>query len=108
MKLLPSVVRAEYVDNYRIQLTFNDSTSATVDFIDWLEGPVFQPLLDVAYFRRFFLDGGTVSWPNGADIAPETLYQAASARKRPSTTVQPSSLSHRRVKTAKGVRASRR
>ena len=107
MKLLPSVVRAEYVDNYRIQLTFNDGTSGTVDFITWLAGPVFQPLLDVAYFRRFFLDGGTVCWPNGADIAPETLHQAASARKRPNTTLQPSSRARRKVKTAKGVRASR-
>jgi hypothetical protein len=46
-----------------------------VDFKAWLRGPVFEPLKSPAYFRRFFLDGGTVAWPNGADIAPEALYQ---------------------------------
>jgi hypothetical protein len=91
------------VDNYRIQLIFNDGTSGTVDFMNWLEVPVFQPLLDVAYFRRFFLDGGSVSWPNGADIAPETLYEAALARKRRITTFQPPSRTRRKVKPAKGV-----
>ena len=47
-----------------------------VDFTAWLHGPVFEPQRDIAYFRRFFIEGGTVAWPNGADIAPETLYEA--------------------------------
>jgi len=33
-------------------------------------------LKDNAYFQRFSLEAGAVSWPNGADIAPETLYDA--------------------------------
>ena len=89
MSFLPSVVDAEYRDGFRIQLTFNDGTSETVDFSQWLEGPIFEPLQDIAYFRRFFLEGGTVSWPNGADIAPETLYEAAFREGRFNTRLQP-------------------
>lgn len=77
MELLPTVTRAEYRGQYRIHLAFHDGLARTVDFSEWLEGPVFEPLKDQRYFQRFFLDGGTVAWPNGADIAPETLYERA-------------------------------
>jgi hypothetical protein len=60
-----------------VHLTFNDGVEQTIDFARWLEGPVFEPLKDVKFFQRFFLEGGTVTWPNGADIAPETLYEQA-------------------------------
>jgi len=79
MVFLPNVVRATYDAAFRIHLTFNDGTEASVDFQRWLSGPVFEPLKHAAYFRKFFVDGGTVAWPNGADIAPETLYEAAKA-----------------------------
>jgi hypothetical protein len=81
MTFLPSVVRAEYRGGFRIHLTFNDLSERTVDFRPWLQGPVFETLRDPVHFREFFVDGGTVAWPNGADIAPETLYEAA-ARER--------------------------
>ena len=83
MTLLPSVIRAEYCGGYRIQVTFNDNSEKMIDFREWLRGPVFEPLKDVDYFRRFFLDGGTVAWPNGVDIAPETLYEYAAPGDKP-------------------------
>ena len=81
MVFLPHVVRATYEKGFRIQLTFNDGTVGIVDFEPWLSGPVFEPLKRTAYFRKFFVDGGTVAWRNGADIAPETLYDAAQATR---------------------------
>ena len=79
MALLPTVIRAEYREDYLIHLVFNDGAESTVDFSGWLQGPVFEPLKDRGYFQRFFIEGGTVTWPNGADIAPETLYERAKA-----------------------------
>jgi len=77
MKVLPSVIGAEYRGEFKISVAFNDGVENTIDFSEWLVGPVFQPLKDPEYFARFFLDGGTVAWPNGADIAPETLHERA-------------------------------
>jgi hypothetical protein len=77
MKPLPAVVRAEYRGDFRIHVVFNDGVNATLDFADWLTGPVFEPLKDPSFFARFFVEGGTVVWPNGADIAPETLHEEA-------------------------------
>jgi hypothetical protein len=75
------VIRAEYRGGYRIHLTFNGGSEKTIDFRQWLDGPVFEPLKDLDYFQRFFIDGGTVVWPNGADIGPETLYEQQETRE---------------------------
>lgn len=75
MNSMPVVVSAEYRGDFKIHLSFNDGVKGTIDFGPWLAGAVFEPLKDRAYFARFFIDGGTVAWPNGADIAPETLHE---------------------------------
>ncbi len=77
MKQLPNVIHAEYRGDHKIYLVFNDGAEAIVDFSGWLDGPIFEPLKSPEYFSRFFLEGGTVAWPNGADIAPETLHERA-------------------------------
>lgn len=74
---LPRVIRADYDAKFRIRVAFDDGVEATIDFAPWLVGPIFEPLRSIEYFRRFLIDGGTVCWPNGADIAPETLYDKA-------------------------------
>ena len=81
MTFIPAVIQATHRSDYQIDLVFNDGSVGTVDFAQWLDGPIFEPLKDRAYFMRFFVDGGTVAWPNGADIAPETLYEEARAGK---------------------------
>ena len=76
----PIVVHARFLQGHEIHLTFNDGLEGTVDFSEWLDGPVFEPLKDPEYFKRFFLDEGTIAWPNGADIAPETLHERVGAQ----------------------------
>lgn len=76
VKKLVNVVEARYVSAYRLGLRFSDGAEKTVDFSRWLRGEVFESLQDLRLFKKFFLSGGTVCWPNGADIAPETLREA--------------------------------
>lgn len=70
MEVLPRVVHAKYRGGHTIRLTFNDRSEKTIDFRPLLKGPVFRQLKNEEYFKRFFLDGGTVAWPNGADMHP--------------------------------------
>ena len=44
MTFLPSVILAEHRGGFRIHVVFNDDSEATLDFMEWLEGPVFEPL----------------------------------------------------------------
>ena len=89
MTFLPAVVHAEHRSGFRLLVRFNDASENVIDFEPWLEGPIFEPLRNLAYFKRFFVDGGTVIWPNGADIAPETLYEMPGRHKPPIKRLQP-------------------
>jgi hypothetical protein len=71
---LPVIIDAEYISDYKIKITFNNGEQKVADFDKWLIGEVFKPLKDKNYFKKFFIDGWSISWPNGADISPETLY----------------------------------
>jgi hypothetical protein len=79
MDAIPQVVCATHARGYRLHVVFSDGLEGTVDFEQWIRGPLFEPLRDPAFFQRFFLEGGTVCWPNGADIAPEALHEHAAA-----------------------------
>lgn len=67
------VVKAEYVDDYRIKLWFNNNVTKVVDLKSSLKGLVFEPLRDLDYFKKFNVKYNTVEWENGADFAPEYL-----------------------------------
>jgi Protein of unknown function (DUF2442) len=73
-----NVIEARYVRDYVVWLRFRDGTEGEVDLRPELWGEVFEPLLDVAYFKKFTRDPEleTLVWPNGADFAPEFLHDA--------------------------------
>jgi len=70
------VVEARYVREYKVWLRFQDGTTGEVDIEPSFKGPVFEPLRDIEFFKQVCVDPeiGTIVWPNGADVAPETLY----------------------------------
>ena len=67
------VLKAEYVDGYRIRLWFNNNVKKVVDLKSSLKGIVFEPLKDLDFFKKFSVKYNTVEWENGADFAPEYL-----------------------------------
>lgn len=80
MSFLPEVIRAKRVSGFVIAASFNDGTEKHIDISQWFKGPVFKALKSPRFFTRFFIEGGTLAWPNGVDIAPEALYGAADVR----------------------------
>ncbi len=69
------ITKATYIRDYQLELEFNDGSSGIVDLTNELNKPIFQPLKDINYFKNFKLNSWTITWDNGADFAPEFLYE---------------------------------
>jgi hypothetical protein len=76
MSYLPQVIAARYVSDFIVSTRFDDGTEKRIDVSQWFKGPVFERLKDPKFFKKFFIEAGTLAWPNGLDIAPEALYAA--------------------------------
>src|SRR5579862_9654196 len=65
---------------HRLIVEFSTGEKREVYLKPLLKGPVFKPLLDEGYFGLVKVDPEcrTVVWPNGADLAPECIYELAS------------------------------
>ena len=72
-----SIICAVYLKDYQLQLTFSDGSTKVVDLKQYLELPIFQPLLNIDVFKNFTLNSFTIQWENGADFAPEFLFEIA-------------------------------
>ena len=81
MEKIVHVTGVRCLGDHRLRLSFEDGSSGDVDFSQEEWSGVFAPLADPSYFAQVQLDDelGTIVWPNGVDIAPETLHRLANA-----------------------------
>ena len=71
------ISKAIYLGDFRLRLEFNNGQVKELDLRNELHGEVFEPLNNLEFFKKFYVnsDTGTIEWPNGADFAPEFLYE---------------------------------
>lgn len=74
--MFPEIVDSKYISDYKVWLQFDDGKEGQIDLKDELWGDVFEPLKDLSAFKKVRLNRelGTICWENGADFAPEFLY----------------------------------
>ncbi|HEY5344593.1 MAG TPA: DUF2442 domain-containing protein [Solirubrobacteraceae bacterium] len=80
MDKLIDVTGVEVIGDHKLRLTFEDGLVGDIDFTGRHWRRVFEPLADQSFFAQVRVDPeiGTIVWPNGVDMAPETLYERAS------------------------------
>ncbi len=82
----PRITEARVRSPYVVELRFTDGSVGSVDLARWIVGAngVFAALGDPAFFHQVTVDreAGTIVWPNGADLDPDVLYEAAQSRSK--------------------------
>lgn len=78
--MILDIISAEYLEDYKIKLTFEDGKTGIVDFSAYAKkNGVFKKFKNIAFFKSFQIDReiGNLTWNGEIDIAPETLYSEA-------------------------------
>jgi len=68
------IKEAQYLNDFKIKIVFNDNKTKIANLEKHLEKPIFHPLKDKEFFKNFKLNSFTIEWNNGADFSPEFLY----------------------------------
>ena len=81
-----TITAAEYIEDYKLRLTFNNGEVRIVDFVPIMQKGICKKLQDKDYFRAFTLDPFTVDWNNEIGFAPEYLYEIGTYPENEETT----------------------
>jgi hypothetical protein len=75
--LTPDITDASVPQHGVLRLTFADGMTGEVYVLDRMLGPIFERAVTTEGFVEVSVDSetGTVCWPSGADLAPDTLYE---------------------------------
>jgi hypothetical protein len=71
----------QVLPDWQLSVKFNDGVTGIVDVSGLINNPdpgIYSALRDPAYFAKAYLYYGAVAWPNGADLAPDTMYKVIS------------------------------
>lgn len=75
LQKLIRVKSAEPLKDFWVNVEFEDGARRKIDLGPYLHGPIFEPIRkNSAMFRSVKIEEGVLSWSNGADIDPDTLY----------------------------------
>lgn len=77
--LSPDIIAVAVARHGVLRVRFADGLEAELDVLDRMRGPVFEQARTANGFAQATVDNetGTVVWPGGADLAPDTLYERA-------------------------------
>jgi hypothetical protein len=75
MKQLVRVKAVKPLEKFSVDVAFTDGSRREINLEPYLHGPIFEKIRnEPAMFRSMLVQGGTIAWPNGADIDPDVLY----------------------------------
>ncbi|MHB1661338.1 MAG: DUF2442 domain-containing protein [bacterium] len=73
------IIEAKHIGDYKVEISFKDGKNGVIDLKNYIKkGGIFSRLSDFNYFMQFYIDRDlyVLSWPNGLDVAPETIYSS--------------------------------
>ena len=73
--LRPTAKQVVVLDDYLLEITFDNGEKGIFDVKPYIKGEWFGKLSDKKYFSMVEIDGFTIVWPEGQDICPDELYQ---------------------------------
>ncbi|MDA0738563.1 MAG: DUF2442 domain-containing protein [Nitrospirae bacterium] len=81
------VKTVQYISDFKLLLSFEDSSTRLVNLANYLDGEIFEPLKDLTYFQtvRVHPELDTIVWDNGADISPDFLYDIGVPTTQPTS-----------------------
>ena len=77
MELLHDIVAAKPLDGYKVDVEFDTGERGVFDCARYLDKPYWKKLNDKEFFRKVFVDYGTLVWPDEIDIGPEDVWELA-------------------------------
>jgi len=70
----PRVKSVVASSDYKLHIEFKNGERGVYDCTPHLDFGIFRELKDLNYFKQAQAVDGTVAWPHGQDICPDTLY----------------------------------